>query len=129
MDGGNVESTEKSTFADVFEKNCSYYMSIGMSYDEYWFGSNDRPKYYREAHKLDNKRKNQEMWINGMYMIDAITSAFDKKSKYPAEPYDLFKKSEEEKKADIEKERKKVIDYFTQLKQRWDNGTNRQLNS
>ena len=33
------------------------------------------------------------------------------------------------KKADIEKERRKVIDYFTQIKQRWDNGNNRQLNS
>jgi len=129
VDGGDVESTEKSTFTEIFEKNCSYYMSIGMSYDEFWYGSNDRPKYYREAHKLRNKAKNQEMWIAGMYTVDAITASLDKKAKYPKEPYDLFKKTAEEKKADVEKERKKIIDYFTELKKRWDNGTNRQLNS
>lgn len=128
MDGGNVEqSTDKKTFTEVFEETCPYYMSIGMTYDEFWYGEADRPKYYREAHLLRNKSKNQEMWVQGMYFINSIQVALDSKNraKYPKEPYDIFPKTEAEKKAEIEKERRKIIDYFTQLKQRWDNGTDR----
>lgn len=133
MDGGYVESsdsstTEETTYTQIFEEQCSYYMSIGMTYDEYWYGEAERVKYYRDAHILKNKARNQEMWIQGMYFISSITVALDtkKKAKYPAEPLDIFPKTEAEKKADVEKERRKVIDYFTQLKQRWDNGNNRQ---
>lgn len=130
MDGGIVESesTEKPTYTQVFEEQCSYYMSIGMTYDEYWYGEAERAKYYRDAHILKNKSRNQELWLQGAYFIYSIQVALDskKKAKYPEEPFNIFPKTEAEKKADIEKERRKVIDYFTQIKQRWDNGNNRQ---
>lgn len=130
MGGGNVESsttTEKKTLTQVFEETCPYYMAIGMTYDEYWYKEPQRVKYYRESHILKNKSRNQELWLLGRYFVDSIQVALDSKgkAKYPEKPYDIFPKTEAEKKADIEKERRKVIDYFTQIKQRWDNGTNR----
>ena len=128
MDGGDVEqSTEKKTYTQIFEEICSYYMSIGMTYDEFWYGEPDRVKYYRDAHILRNKSRNQELWLQGQYFIHSITVALDSKgkAKYPEKPFDIYPKTEAEKKAEIEKERRKVIDYFTQLKQRWDNGNNR----
>ena len=102
-------------------------MAIGMTYDEYWYKEPQRVKYYRESHILKNKSRNQELWLLGRYFVDSIQVALDSKgkAKYPEKPYDIFPKTEAEKKADIEKERRKVIDYFTQIKQRWDNGTNR----
>lgn len=136
MGGGNVESsdsttTEEKTFTQIFEEQCPYYMAIGMTYDEYWYGEAERVKYYRDAHILKNKSRNQELWLLGRYFIDSIQVALDSKgkAKYPEKPFDIYPKTEAEKKADIEKERRKVIDYFTQLKQRWDNGTSRQSNS
>ena len=132
---GNVEedeeSTEETTYTQVFERDCSYYMSIGMTYNEYWYEDPNKVKYYREAHKLRNKSKNQELWLQGMYFIYSIQVALDSKhkAKYPEQPFDIFPKTEEEKKAEIEKERRKVIEYFTNLKQRWDNGNNRQLDT
>ena len=132
MGGGNVESsdsstTEKKTFTQIFRETCPYYMAIGMSYDEFWYKEADRVKAYREAHLLKNKEDNEKMWISGMYMINAIQKALDSKgkAKYPEKPFDIFPKTEAEKKEEAEKERRKVIDYFTQLKQRWDNGTGR----
>lgn len=133
MDGGIVESesTEEKTFTDVFEEQCPYFMSIGMTYDEFWYGEPERARYYRDSHILKCKSKNQELWLQGMYFIHSITVALDPKgkAKYPEKPFDIFPKTEAEKKAEAERERRKVIDFFTQLKQRWDNGNNRQLNS
>ena len=132
MDGGNVESedsqTTDKTYTEVFEEVCPYYMSIGMTYDEFWYGEAERVKAYRDAHILRNKSRNQELWLQGQYFIHSICVALDSKgkAKYPEKPFDIYPKTEAEKKADIEKERRKVIDYFTQLKQRWDNGNNRQ---
>lgn len=136
MDGGNVteeygSSTEEKTFTAIFEENCSYYMSIGMSYEEYWYGQADLPKYYRDAHTMRNKAENQKLWLQGLYFIRSIQVALDSKgkAKYFEKPIDIYPKTETEKKAEIEKERRKVIDYFNQIKQRWDNGTDRHINS
>lgn len=133
MDGGIVESesTEEKTFTDVFEEQCPYFMSIGMTYDEFWYGEPERARYYRDSHILQCKSRNQELWLQGMYFIRSIQTALDTKNKvkYFEKPIDIFPKTEAEKKVEAERERRKVIDFFTQLKQRWDNGNNRQLNS
>lgn len=136
MGGGDVESydsqsTEEKTFTEVFEEQCPYFMSIGMTYDEFWYGEPERVKFYRDSHILQCKSKNQELWLQGMYFIRSIQTALDSKNKvkYFEKPIDIFPKTEAEKKAEAERERRKVIDFFTQLKQRWDNGNNRQLNS
>ena len=106
-------------------------MSIGMSYEEYWYGQADLPKYYRDAHTMRNKAENQKLWLQGLYFVRSIQVALDSKgkTKYFEKPIDIYPKTEAEKKAEIEKERRKVIDYFNQIKQRWDNGTDRHINS
>lgn len=128
MDGGDVVSAEEKTYTEVFEEQCPYFMSIGMTYDEFWFDDPYKVKYYKDAHILRCKAKNQELWLQGLYFISSITVALDskKKTKYPEKPIDIFPKTEAEKKEEREAQKRKVIDYFTQLKQRWDNGTNRQ---
>lgn len=133
MDGGIVESesTEEKTFTDVFEEQCPYFMSIGMTYDEFWYGEPERARYYRDSHILKCKSRNQELWLQGMYFIHSIGVALDPKgkAKYPEKPFDIFPKTEAERKAEAERERRKVIDFFTQLKQRWDNANNRQFDT
>lgn len=89
-----VEDTSLSTF---FEKSCPIYMSYGMSYDEYWYGSPYRAKFYLEAHKLKIKQKDEELWMQGMYIYEAlcdvspILHAFSKKGtkplQYSSRPY------------------------------------------
>lgn len=84
--------------------------------------------YYKQAYEYKRKEENQKMWLNGMYMIRAIRTAFDpKKEKYPEKPFDIYPKTETEKVAEIETNRQKVIEYFNLFKQGWDNqnGNNR----
>ena len=72
-------------------------MSYGMTYDEYWYGSPYRAKFYREAYEIQIKRKDEEFWMQGMYIYDAlcrvspILHAFSKSGTkplpYPEKPY------------------------------------------
>jgi len=72
------------------------------------------PKYYREAEELRMERRNQEAWLQGMYVYDAIfrlapiLHAFAKKGAKPKpyveEPYPITRKEQEDKQQRREKE-------------------------
>ena len=47
-------------------------MSIGMSYDDFWNGDVMMVKAYRRADELRLKQKNHELWLQGMYMYEAL---------------------------------------------------------
>jgi len=96
---------------------CPIYMLYGMTYDQFWFGRPSMAKAYEEAHKLRRKQRNEEMWVNGMYTLQALSvalhNAFDKKKiKYAEKPFDIFPKTEAEKEAEKEQEREKLIRYL-----------------
>jgi hypothetical protein len=103
MDGGLVsESSSKREYAyELFEKVCPYYLSIGMSYDDFWYGDVNKAVCYREAEQLRIKRYNQEAWLQGMYVYEAICDASPifnpyakrgtKPHKYPTEPFPITK--------------------------------------
>lgn len=106
-------------------------MAIGMTYEQYWEGSPYMIKAFEKAHDLRNQIKNQEMYIMGHYVFDALTVAFSnfhldgKKhnfNKYLKQPYDLEKQmvTEEEKNDIVAKARQKIIDSLNQWKKSWD---------
>lgn len=47
-------------------------MSIGMSYDEFWNDDVSKVKAYRKANELRDKRRNYELWLQGMYFYEAL---------------------------------------------------------
>ena len=64
---------------------------MGMSYEQFWYGDPCMAKAYRDADKLRRKRKNEELWLSGVYMAEAISATvgnmFSKsKYEYPSEP-------------------------------------------
>lgn len=79
-----------------------YYLSIGMSEDQYWDKDCMLVKYYREAETLRNEKYNQQAWLQGMYFYDAlarispILHAYAKKGTkakpYTEQPYPISKK-------------------------------------
>ena len=72
-------------------------------------------KYYRKADAIRNERRNQELWLQGMYIYDAILCvapilhAFAKKGTkakpYPTQPYALTVK---ERKKEMENKERAV---------------------
>lgn len=50
-------------------------MSIGMTYDEFWNQDVALVKMYRKANDLRDKRRNQELWLQGMYFYEALCDA------------------------------------------------------
>lgn len=63
------------SYTKQFEKVCGYYLSIGMSYEDFWDGEPDKARFYRDKHKRDLERKNQELWLQGIYIYEAILDA------------------------------------------------------
>ena len=106
--------------SDWLDKLCPYYMMIGVPYDEFWHGDYTHLKYYVEKHKLEIEKRNQELWLQGLYNYDALTTAISnalaksagQRKKYPEKPYRITEKTEEEKQAEKEK---MVDDFRSQL--------------
>ena len=84
-------------------------MALGMSYDEYWNGDPFLVYDYIEADAERQIRKNQEAWLQGAYICEAvqvaIAQSFSKNRSnlptYPDKPYDLtpaFETAEEKEK-------------------------------
>lgn len=99
------------TYTQKFYDMFPYYLAIGMTHEQYWDGDCTLVKYYRKAEELREKKRNQELWLQGMYVYEAICDAspilhaFAKKGAkphpYPTKPYALtieqIKQENEEK--------------------------------
>ena len=88
----------------MLDKYFPIYLSYGMTDELFWNDRVELAKAYREAHEIKMKRKNEELWLNGIYQMEALRSTvgnlFLKKGakphEYPREPVPI---TEEEIKA------------------------------
>lgn len=70
-----------------------YFLSIGMSPNDFWFGDCSLARAYLKKAWIDRKNRNFDMWLQGLYVHDAVTVAIargvagDRRAKYPSEPY------------------------------------------
>ena len=72
-------------------------MAIGMTYEQFWYGSPGMVKMFREANRVRNEQINQEMWLQGLYFYNAVASALarafgDRNAKYVSESMELYEK-------------------------------------
>ena len=114
------------TYTERFKELFPYYLSIGMTPEQYWDGDPEWARAFRKADELRMERKNQELWLQGMYFYEAICDAspilqgFAKKGTkphpYADKPYPINEKQHERKKADVEKAKfdkaKKMMEAF-----------------
>lgn len=123
-EGGQNSSLSSFTYTEKFYEFFPYYLSIGMTYEQYWEGDCTLVKYYRKAEELRNEKRNQELWLQGMYVYEAICDvspilqAFAKKGTkpipYSTKPYPLTdkqsKRDEEEKQRRLTEKGKKFME-------------------
>ena len=75
-----------------------------MTYEQFWEHDRKLVVAYRKADELRRHRRNEELWIEGMYTAEALASTvgnmFSKtsKHKYPTEPYPITAEEAKERK-------------------------------
>ena len=91
-----------------------------MPYELFWNGEPILVKAYREAHRLRNEQRNQELWAQGLYnhkAFKAVIEAFSygmaggkggKPSNYPSEPIPF---TENEQKAATERNKERTLQW------------------
>lgn len=113
-----------NSYTDIYEEVFPYCLSIGMTYDQFWRDDPKIASYYIRAEKLRLESKNNEMWLQGYYVYQAIGSfaeilpAFPKKgakiNPYMEKPIELdHERAErikrEKEKAHMEKMKQKML--------------------
>ena len=85
--------TETKTYTEIFEECFPFYLAIGMSYAEYWESDPKLTQYYRKAYQIKQEEINNNAWLQGMYIYDAVSTALHNalrgfgKNKPPAKDY------------------------------------------
>ena len=75
-DGGGRNNRPSSfRYTEKFEQDCGYYLSIGMTYNDYWDGDATMVKFYRDKYKRDLDRQNFNHWMQGIYIYEALVDA------------------------------------------------------
>lgn len=135
QEGGEFTDSTTLSYTQIFYKHLPYYLAIGMPVEVYWDGDCVLTRSYRTADELKQKRVNQNAWLQGMYIYEALCNvspilhAFAKKSAkpipYPSEPYATTRKELEEKHKNDERKK------FEKMKAKmssWSVRTNAQIN-
>ena len=122
-EGSGQSAPFLNSYTSVFYDHFPYYLSIGMTPEQYWDDDPMLAKYYRKADEIRRKRRNEELWLQGMYIYEALCDvspvlhAFAKRGTKPApysdHPYALtVTDREEEKKIKERHEREKARQYM-----------------
>lgn len=91
QDGGGASASAPFAYTNTFKEAFPYFLSIGMTYEQFWEDDVELTRYYRQAEEIRLDKINQELWLQGAYVYSAIGSmtpilrAFSKATK--PEPY------------------------------------------
>ena len=72
LDNSEQQTTSPQQIIDYLDELFAYALSIGMTYEQYWLQDPKLIYSYIKAEELRTKRKNQEMWLQGLYVHIAI---------------------------------------------------------
>lgn len=106
--GGNQKEVapRSYTYGELLDLAFPYYLSIGMTPEQYWDGESEWKIAFRKAHKKKINDQNLMMWLQGRYIYDAVGSLYPlfnalskKKEPYPyvSEPYAIGKEEKEQR--------------------------------
>lgn len=103
MGSGEVSTLPRKSFTEIFDEAFPMYLSFGMSYELFWEGDPALVKAYRKAEEIRRRRCNQELWLEGVYMAEALSATvgnmFRKgnKHQYPSEPIPITEEEQAER--------------------------------
>ena len=111
-----------------------YYLAMGMTYAEYWDGDPYLVVFYRKAHKHRLEMRNQEMWLQGVYIFNAVSVAISNMhlgkgkppNKYMDKPLEIFPPTAEEQERRAQAKRQEIVARLNAIKANFDAAKKRQ---
>ena len=100
-------------------------MAMGMTYYDYWDGEAGMCKAFREAYRMERQKANEDAWLNGYYVYNALISASPlfrdllkdhKPEKYLEKPIPFFDVDTMSKEEKSRKERERDRDVQTNIR-------------
>lgn len=91
LNGGESSDLDPVSYTSIFYEHLPYYIQMGMSPEQFWEGDYTLVIAYREAWKLRLHKENRDMWLQGMYIYEALCDvspvlhAFAKRGTKPQE--------------------------------------------
>lgn len=97
-------------------------MLYGMTWYEFWFESIDRFHDYWQQYQFDIERRNQELWLQGLYIQEAVAAVLDTKhrAKYPDKPHRITEMTEAEREEENRRKVEKLREQLMEIKRRSD---------
>ena len=111
LDLSSEFGSERKPHTYYFEKYCSDYISIGMTYEQFWDDDPEITKYYRQSYNKKREQENFGYWLQGLYIYRALLSIWpamrfgskEKVKDYIEKPIPLTKEQIDENKLSKEK--------------------------
>ncbi len=95
-----------------------------MSWEQFWHGDPWMAKAYRESYMLYQRKRNEEMWIQGAYVANAVATAIansfsKRKVDYIKKPLDIYPKTYAEEQEEARQEKQKLVQGLSMLAARF----------
>lgn len=90
------DPTEATTRTEMFEEAFPYYLSLGMTYEQFFYGDPWLAHFYREASKKRIEQENFYAWLHGSYVYEGLLVSLarviggKKDVNYTEKPYELW---------------------------------------
>ena len=123
LSGGSASDTDtpqEFSYAKYLDTICPYFLNYGMTWDEFWYESIDRLWAYWQKHQFAVEQRNQELWLQGLYIRAAVASCLNNKNKYPDHPQRITQMTEVEQEIENKRKVEQMREQLNELKRRWD---------
>lgn len=91
-------SPKEENITDYFHELYAWAIQIGMTYEQYWEYDTHLIQDFIKAEKIRQRKRNNELWLEGIYIRQAIATCLNTKGKdlYPKKPIPLSDEEVEE---------------------------------
>ena len=107
--GGAVEVPQTpDSYRELFDKAFPSYLAMGMTYDEFYNKDHTLAIAYRKAFELKRAKENEDMWLMGAYVYQAVARVapllipfykHPKPDDYLDKPFPIYKTDEPDAKS------------------------------
>lgn len=113
-DGSNMAPAPLLSYTEQFYQQLPFYLSIGMTPEQYWDEDCTLVVAYRQAYELKRKERNNDLWLQGLYIYHALCNVAplfrfstkpQKAGQYLSEPFPISEKDRQEKEQREERDR------------------------